>query len=469
MEQAKLARLLPWRLRPFSSDPTLSLSNMDEAMRAYCERSLRRWQDLSALYMAVFGCILDVIGLMIVFLFPELPKTLTIPTPHVAFSLVCLSSWFVLQRLTRNRSTTWLFALNLVVVTIGFATMLKEAHASSDANPLLSQSAILLYTMISGGALSLFPTYTLATNAAASLWILCITIWSWYGQTSLLLPISAACATGVLVLVGKSVFWRAILRDAASRYRIEKAMTDAKQALAQREIDLARRIQDSFRPHEELNWQGRDIRYFAHKNAEVGGDWAAIQVDDQNTLTLAVVDAAGKGLQAALVVHAVQSLWAEHSAIPAPLDALDWLDRVNRSLVVMGKHEVHMVTLGLIQLRGDQGIYWSAGHVPLFLVHESQPRRLETIVGTGTPLGVMPTLDIKPANFRLTPSARLLLGSDGVFHKGTRQRQSEVYNILDSALSLNTQALAALPTDDDKTLILVDSSKTGQKDQRDVA
>src|SRR5690606_20571795 len=94
-----------------------------------------------------------------------------------------------------------------------------------------------------------------------------------------------------------------------------------------------------------------DIQCVPKKYEQVGGDWAAVRQDANGDVYLLVVDAAGKGLQAALVTHAVQSLWAESLDWPG-FDPDSWLKRLNTALLRLGEKQPHMVTAGLLRLSG---------------------------------------------------------------------------------------------------------------------
>lgn len=181
-----------------------------------------------------------------------------------------------------------------------------------------------------------------------------------------------------------------------------------------------------------------------------------MHVDAVGALVLVTADAMGKGLQSALVIHAVQSLWAENLNNGRSFEPEKWLKNVNIALYNMGKSATHMVTVGVVRLDGFTGTYWSAGHVPLFLFGKGEQESVKGILPKGSPLGIMKDLVLKSRSFDLQIVDYLMLGSDGVFDKGSRHNQKEILAIR-KKISMPTPSLETISSaDDDKTLIAVD-------------
>src|SRR5690606_25320994 len=120
---------------------------------------------------------------------------------------------------------------------------------------------------------------------------------------------------------------------------IEKSYQEekARRQKYESDLDLAREIQDSLSPPPDTTVMGNiKVSCYQIKHHQVAGDWTACRrIGDDRTI-IVVADATGKGMQAALVIHAVQSLWAEQ------LDYLEfkpqqWIERVNRALFKLGE------------------------------------------------------------------------------------------------------------------------------------
>jgi serine phosphatase RsbU (regulator of sigma subunit) len=161
-------------------------------------------------------------------------------------------------------------------------------------------------------------------------------------------------------------------------------------------------------------------------------------------------DATGKGFQAALVVHAVRSLWvlAENEPDFSPED---WLTKVNQTLFKLGKDEAHTMTLGIVECRGDKWTYWSSAHVPLVGVNDEGRTTMSmargNIAGVGTELSLTPKRGVIGDQ-----GLNVLLSSDGMFDEYIRTARSAT-KVLQKIESEGLGHLAELASDDDLSAI----------------
>src|SRR5690606_10891442 len=132
-------------------------------------------------------------------------------------------------------------------------------------------------------------------------------------------------------------------------------------AKVEREMELAKEIQTSLEPPPIIDFGGNmQIHTYQITHYTVGGDWMAVRENGAGDLVMLVADATGKGMQAALVVHAVQALWARFLDDP-DFDPADFLDQANRTLLRLGRKKVHSMTVGIAVLSREKLTYWSAG------------------------------------------------------------------------------------------------------------
>lgn len=229
----------------------------------------------------------------------------------------------------------------------------------------------------------------------------------------------------------------------------------------QKELEQAREIQDSFLPPPEvIRVQSFTARYFQSKHGVLGGDWMAIRTLPSGEMAGLVVDVTGKGTPAALVVHAVQSLWIK-ALSDEPFDPLRWIEGVNRTLVALGETSYQSTTLGLVVL-GKRGLtYYSAGHVPLVLITgQGDGRHVRSVGGRGGILGLSPRVDIRPAVVELGHDREysILLATDGVLPKGTRTNRKELIRLLEEIDKRGADALQSIHSNDDKLLLWIRSA-----------
>lgn len=234
----------------------------------------------------------------------------------------------------------------------------------------------------------------------------------------------------------------------------------AERALFDRDLDLARQIQDALVPPPKMVWNNTSIQYYSKKHRVVGGDWAAVYRDGSEKITIVIADAMGKGIHAAMLIHTVQSLWADVIGRDGGIDPESWLRRVNHALYNLDRERGNFVTIGLLQMTEDEGVYWSAGHLPLYLAHLADDKAGKSLISHGEPCGLSPQFSVEPKKFSLDQHNAILLGTDGVFGKGSRHTKRQIHDIArQSSMSASTSERLDLdtlsPIDDDKTLITV--------------
>ena len=241
----------------------------------------------------------------------------------------------------------------------------------------------------------------------------------------------------------------------------------------ERDLDLAREIQDSLTPPPAHSYAG-NLQVVCHqiKHHQVAGDWMAVREMPDGDIVVIVADATGKGLQAALVVHAVQSLWADTLGQDV-FDARNWLLRVNRSLVRLGEQKKHSMTLGIAVIKKKSLVYWSAGHIPLFVVLEEKTEdgvktNIKPIMAKGSVVGLSPEVELEESTFDLPEHTdiTMMLGSDGVFTKGSRSSRRDIAEILTNLEKEGQEALKKCLSEDDKTLVLIKRSSSRSEAQK---
>ena len=259
-----------------------------------------------------------------------------------------------------------------------------------------------------------------------------------------------------LVVVAKGVFSKIAYRAGYSAYMIQDLARSAERQKHEHELTLARRIQSSMDlPHKQQLANGATATFVQVVREQVGGDWAALREFPDGTMVALVADAAGKGMQAALVVHAVQSLWTSTLEM-SKLDCAAWLNQLNITLFHLGQKEPHAVTVGLLEMReGRKLCYWSAGHLPLIILQDDPrgQKRVHRLFGHGNMLGLERTAIIKPVTYDLTgTNTEIILATDGILPSPSRSRDAEVLKLIDN-LSNRTDNKPLTNIDDDQTVI----------------
>gem|GEM_PF-1363229 len=280
--------------------------------------------------------------------------------------------------------------------------------------------------------------------------------WSKYPGGSQMIGISAlAFYTAVYFHRGHG---RSVLEEAKREYNARKALEEAQRANFEQQIKTAREIQESIAPPTSYRAPGIGINFFQRKHEGVGGDWMALREDSDGRVIVAVGDAAGKGIQAALVVHAVQALWSEALAYEK-FRADGWLRRVNDALWRLGQRTPHTMTMGILIIGRDGVEYHNAGHLPAILFHDSDSdsTSIQTFTARGGVLGISEQFIATSGFFprKDMETIRLVLGTDGALPKGSGHAKRELLS-LDQALKLGSDGLDTISQAvDDRTLVCV--------------
>ena len=247
---------------------------------------------------------------------------------------------------------------------------------------------------------------------------------------------------------------REILGEFHTRNKIIQSERLRVEAVEQ-QILLANDIQDCLSPPDKfISPHGVEARFFKRKYHQLGGDWMALRTTGNGDLVFAVADVTGKGVSAALVVHAVQSLWAQAFENPV-FDPIAWLYSVNAALLVMGQTKPQTLTMGLLVVSTHKIRYYSAGHVPVHVF--SGKKSMRTLLGRGNILGIFKDLQLSPVAFDLAASQPYLIvmGTDGALDKGSRARGAHVMKLIQELHSIGEDAFEKCHAEDDKLIVSI--------------
>lgn len=201
----------------------------------------------------------------------------------------------------------------------------------------------------------------------------------------------------------------------AEIHRINKRLQAAYQQIDM-ELDLARRIQESFLP-QTLPRLPRV--HFAVKYApcgRVGGDFYDVFRLDEDHLGFYVADAMGHGVPASLLtifvkkgVKAKEINGQDYRLVGPP----EVLQKLNRDMIEQGLSENPFITMVYVLLNQQDGTlqFSRAGHpYPLYLPREGAPRLWQI---EGSLLGVFDT-QYRLQTHNLQPGDKVLLYTDGM-------------------------------------------------------
>lgn len=209
--------------------------------------------------------------------------------------------------------------------------------------------------------------------------------------------------------LGGSLLIRVILYavERSRRFRAEAALLASR-----RELEIARAIQMGLYPASAPDLPGYDIAGNCFPAESVGGDYFDFFHLQDGGLGIAIGDAMGHGVGAALLSAGFRS--ALHSLALTDRPVGDIL-RLTNQILTNGSSLVGFGTLLLIHLDPKSGsmVYASAGHEP-GLILDQTGRLRQTLPSTAIPLGVEPRAKFPESDeIALAPGDILVLPTDG--------------------------------------------------------
>jgi len=198
------------------------------------------------------------------------------------------------------------------------------------------------------------------------------------------------------------------LSEKTLRQEIEKTKLEAENERKTKELEEARKLQLSMLPKIIPQSSNFEVAVYMQTATEVGGDYYDFYVDDVDTLTIAVGDATGHGMQAGTMVAASKSLFKAKAAISDPSVILK---ESSNALKEMGFSLLFMA-MTVAKFSKDKIILSSAG-MPFTLLYRSEQNEVEELEIKGMPMGSMKDFPYKSEEVNLKPGDVILFMSDG--------------------------------------------------------
>ena len=178
----------------------------------------------------------------------------------------------------------------------------------------------------------------------------------------------------------------------------------------EQELLVARRIQQASLPKEVPTLEGWQITPFYQPAREVGGDFYDFHLLFEGKLGLAVGDATGKGVPAALVMSTtcgMLRLAAQSYSSPGEM-----LQRVNEALFPNIPPNMFVTCFyAILDPNSGSLTYANAGHDLPYLHRDGEAEELRA---TGMPLGLMPEMEYEEKETILEAGDSAVLYSDGL-------------------------------------------------------
>lgn len=201
--------------------------------------------------------------------------------------------------------------------------------------------------------------------------------------------------------------------EMARLYIKSEELSRLRKRAGDRDLDLARQVQESFLPSQIPRVTGFEFAALTQPAHAVGGDFYHFFNLPQNLLGIVIGDVSGKGMAAALFMARLTSDLQYHAALTR--DPADLFRKMNAILCERSQQGM-FVTMIYVVLETDTGdISWAnAGHLPPILMDETGARMLGNAEKTGPPLGILKDAAWDVSGGCLSPGAGVLLYTDGI-------------------------------------------------------
>ena len=226
----------------------------------------------------------------------------------------------------------------------------------------------------------------------------------------------------------------------------ELALAEADRIAIDRELDIARQIQQSLQPHQQPRFDhGSDIEIAAANlpARHVAGDFYDYWAMGPDKLAFVLGDVSGKGMPAALFMGVARTtirMVAAHEQDPALI-----LQQVNDRLRRDNEQGLFITLfLGVYHLDSGMLTYANAGHYPGILQSSGREAH-EAAEATGTILRTLPDMTWTSSSVQLNPGDLFVLYTDGLAEAhGEDGRMIETDGILQALQAMNGQSAQAI-------------------------
>lgn len=202
--------------------------------------------------------------------------------------------------------------------------------------------------------------------------------------------------------VGVAVQRQMLLEEYAEKQRI------------QRDLNIAREIQQGLLPKEPARVEGFDIAGWNKPADETGGDCFDYLPLEDGRLAITLADATGHGIGPALVIAECRALF--HASISVTGDLALAIDKVNDLLVADLPGDRFVTAFFGIVSPGEASLtYLSAGQGPL-LRFDAAETKVTELAADGAPLGILSGVSYgDPQVWTMRPGDMMVLVTDGFF------------------------------------------------------
>lgn len=238
---------------------------------------------------------------------------------------------------------------------------------------------------------------------------------------------------------------------------------------AEKELELARTIQQRLLPPATLDGPGFAVAARCIPARHVGGDFYNVFHLEDGRLGLAVADVAGKGMGVALIMATAKAVVPLVASAAEPAETLDALNgKLQREL---GRREFVALSFAVYAPATGELRLANAGLPDPYLLRPGQPPRGLSCPGPRLPLGIRADVGWETLSVRLEPGERVVFLTDGLPEAACPTGEPLGYGRLEGLLDLpgdvgpeeavelllsRVAAAAGASPEDDATVLLLE-------------
>ncbi len=225
-----------------------------------------------------------------------------------------------------------------------------------------------------------------------------------------------------------------------------KKSLEREKALMRMQIKNAKKIQQSLLPYKVPKLEGFEMTCFSRSALEVGGDFYEFVQTDENIWKIILGDVSGKGMGAALYMAVAISIIKFNLLTDNNISFKDDLDSINKDLCSRMQESSTFVALScvLLHIKTNKIILSNAAgnHIVYYSAKDKSAYNMKL---SGTPLGILTSINCDEKEIIMQSGDILLLTSDGVTDakapNNTRFHISRLLSILNEIVDKSSEEI----------------------------
>ncbi|UCH65181.1 MAG: SpoIIE family protein phosphatase [Ignavibacterium sp.] len=330
-----------------------------------------------------------------------------LPKIFVLFSFLgaVLYIWFLFKPMAAWDYVTILFMIIVFeMIRVIFTSRIKKREL------IYEHSSIILFGLLPFAFFSIYKALVVLVDVP-ELWNFISFPYTYYSLLVVLISMSVFLARN-FAKTNKDLEYQLeqikSLSEKNLRQELEKAKLQSENERKTKELEEARKLQLSMLPKEVPVSANYEIAVFMQTATEVGGDYYDFIEHKNESLTIAVGDATGHGMQAGTMVAASKSLFKSMADIDDPSIILK---QSSNALKEMG-FSLMLMAMTIAKLGGNK-IYLSSAGMPFTLIYRNDTKSVEEVILKGMPLGGFRDFPYKSKKIKLSKGDTILFMSDG--------------------------------------------------------